>query len=194
MGELVTGVGPLRFGRLQRALCTAPGGLGLFVFAAAGIALWQQQCLAVKIGGNLPQPRLFCRQYRLGASQVASLRLGIETRQQLAGTHPLADFDVALDELAADPERQFGLHLGLNRAGKGDLGREPSRLHPLHLDPSQWRQVVVATATGGQQGCRQCPAQPMQRHAAHARNVQSFGRLDCNPLRRQWATSSLCWL
>lgn len=104
VGELVFGGGLLGKGGVQGALCGTAFGLGAVVFAAAGVALGQQLALAPEVDLGQAQPRLLGRDGGAGVVHLGAQLLRVEAGQDLAGLHPVADVDMALDDLAADAE------------------------------------------------------------------------------------------
>ncbi len=134
---MILGIGQLRLCRAQGALAAAQGGLGGVEFALAGVTLGQQFLLTHERCGALLDPCLLGDDLGLSGIDVGLQILGIEFGQHLPGADPVADIDHALDDLATDPERQFGLHPGLHIAGQGHGSRVIGGFDLLHKDPWQ---------------------------------------------------------
>jgi hypothetical protein len=71
--------------------------------------------------------------------QGALLILGVKTRHHLSGFDAVTDIHRALDQAAADPEREVDFGLGLNRPGKGHAStagtvRDGNRAHRPDLN------------------------------------------------------------
>lgn len=71
----------------------------------------------------------------MGGIDVGLQVLGVELGQHLFGGHAVAHVHHALDDLAADTERQIGLHAGLDITREGHRRRKIRRLHGLHEHP-----------------------------------------------------------
>jgi hypothetical protein len=163
VAELVVGLGELALGLCQLRLCRAGGRVGLVVLATGGIAGRQQILLAFEGAGRLPQGRLGRLHAGLGGLQLGLLLVGIEPGQHLVGGDVVADIGQPRGDLAADPERHLALHLGGDRAGQGDLGREVCNLGRDDVDAlkRRWRAFLSAA---GQQGQHQQAAHEARTH------------------------------
>lgn len=100
----------------------------------------------------------------LGRFHVGLLGARIKTRNDLIGGDVVADIDFALDDLAADPEREIVLHLCGNRAGQCRARRELDHLRGNDVDAGQGSLHLrcVLVAAGEQRERQHCGARSNQ--------------------------------
>ncbi|MNO75423.1 hypothetical protein D3C76_664690 [compost metagenome] len=167
VAELFLGIGQLRLGSLERALVAAQRGFGRVVFALAGVALGQEFLLTDKGCGGLRDTRLGGEHFGLGRVDVVLQVFRVESGQHLVGLDVITDIDAARDDLAADAERQVGLHPRLHVAGQGDPGGEVGGFDPQYTDPGQYLGgfFLAAACETDQQSQAYNQQRTRQRHA-----------------------------
>jgi len=170
VAQLLIGIGQLCLGSLERALVAAQRSFGGIVFALAGVALGQQFLLADKGRAGLGDPRLRREHLGLGRVDIVLQVFRVEPRQHLVGLDVVTDIDATGNDLAADAERQVGLHPRLHVAGQGDPGCEIGGLNLLHTHPRQGLGDLFLAAAGEQ---IQQP-QANDRQWAHQRHAGSL--------------------
>ncbi len=117
------GISELIAGEFERALRARQPALGLVVgrllaieIGNGGVATRFQGVVALQVGGGLCQAGGRGGQLRLRALDLQRQVLRVEPRNDIAGTHPVADIHDAGDDLAADPEGEIGLVAGAHDA------------------------------------------------------------------------------
>ena len=134
VGGLVALRGQLRLGLVQRGLRGLQGGVAPLQLGTADEILVFQRCVALVVGRRQVALGGGCCQLRAGSLSRQLVVLGVQLRQHIASLHALAQFGLALHDLAAHAKAQAGLHPGAHLACIFQLRLQRPHAHGHQLD------------------------------------------------------------